>query len=182
MKNLLLTFPPTQVHLKSAVVHETHSNRDKLHHVSKVYFYSVRTNSVVNFIQNNMYQVSDILQNSSSTELEDQVNLLRAEANSEEQQQAVTPRINSSVCDEEFFDRVESPFLPILSPREVGSPFQRWPRVHTGTSSLRYDILHHHHDDNDDDQEEGGGRWEPRRKPGGHSFPVALPPHQRQSL
>jgi len=110
-----------EVHLKSAVVHETHSNRDKLHHVSKVYFYSV----------------SDILQNSSSTELEDQVNLLRREATSEEQQQAVTPRINSSVCDEEFFDRVESPFLPISSPREVGSPFQRWPRVHTGTSSLR---------------------------------------------
>ena len=36
----------SQVHLKSAVVHETHSNRDKLHHVSKVYFYSVSsTNS-----------------------------------------------------------------------------------------------------------------------------------------
>ena len=53
MKNLLLTFSPhTQVHLKSAVVHETHSNRDKLHHVSKVYFYSVRTNYLVNFIQN----------------------------------------------------------------------------------------------------------------------------------
>ena len=132
-----------------------------------------------------MHQVSDILQNSSSTELEDQVNLLRAEANSEQQQQqqAVTPRINSSVCDEEFFDRVESPFLPISSPREVGSPFQRWPRVHTGTSSLRYDIHHHHHhDDNDDNQEEGGGRWEPRRKPGGYSFSVAVPSHQRQSL
>ena len=87
--------------------------------------------------------MSDILQNSSSTELEDQVNLLRAEANCEQQQQqqAVTPRINSSVCDEEFFDRVESPFLPISSPREVGSPFQRWPRVHTGTSSLRFDII-----------------------------------------
>ena len=120
------------------------------------------------------------------------MNLLRREATSEEQQQAVTPRINSSVCDEEFFDRVESPFLPISSPREVGSPFQRWPRVHTGTSSLRYVILllllllilhnHHHHDGNDDDQEEGGRRWEPRRKPGGHSFPVSLPPHQRQSL
>ena len=90
-----------------------------------------------------MCQVSDILQNSSSTELEDQVNLLRAEANSEEEQQqaVVTPRINSSVCEEEFFDRVESPFLPISSPREVGSPFQRWPRVHTGTSSLRSDII-----------------------------------------
>ena len=72
------------------------------------------------------------------------MNLLRAEANSEEQEQqaVVTPRINSSVCDEEFFDRVESPFLPISSPREVqGSPFQRWPRVHTGTSSLRFDIV-----------------------------------------
>ena len=33
----------SQVQLKSAVVHETHSNRDKLHHVSKVYFYSVRS-------------------------------------------------------------------------------------------------------------------------------------------
>ena len=126
------------------MVHETHSKRDKLHHVSKVYFYSVRHNSdclIVNFIQN---QVSDILQNSSSTELEDQVNLLRAEANSEEEQQqaVVTPRINSSVCNDEFFDRDELPFLPISSPREVqGSPFQRWPRVHTGTSSLRFDII-----------------------------------------
>ena len=84
--------------------------------------------------------MSDILQNSSSTELEDQVNLLRAESN--EEQPPVTPRINSSVCEaEEFFDRVESPFLPISSPREVGSPFQRWPRVHTGTSSLRFAII-----------------------------------------
>ena len=85
-----------------------------------------------------------------------QVNLLRAEASSEVDQPPTTPRINSSVCEEEFFDRVElfyisfykhvslefifqveSPFLPISSPREVGSPFQRWPRVHTGTSSLR---------------------------------------------
>ena len=86
--------------------------------------------------------MSDILQNSSSTELEDQVNLLRAESNALEQQTPVTPRINSSVCEaEEFFDRVESPFLPISSPREVGSPFQRWPRVHTGTSSLRFAII-----------------------------------------
>ena len=85
--------------------------------------------------------MSDILQNSSSTELEDQVNLLRAESNALEEQ-PVTPRINSSVCEaEEFFDRVESPFLPISSPREVGSPFQRWPRVHTGTSSLRFAII-----------------------------------------
>ena len=86
--------------------------------------------------------MSDILQNSSSTELEDQVNLLRAESNTLEEQPPVTPRINSSVCEaEEFFDRVESPFLPISSPREVGSPFQRWPRVHTGTSSLRFAII-----------------------------------------
>ena len=85
--------------------------------------------------------MSDILQNSSSTELEDQVNLLRAESNTLEEP-PVTPRINSSVCEaEEFFDRVESPFLPISSPREVGSPFQRWPRVHTGTSSLRFAII-----------------------------------------
>ena len=85
--------------------------------------------------------MSDILQNSSSTELEDQVNLLRAESNALEEP-PVTPRINSSVCEaEEFFDRVESPFLPISSPREVGSPFQRWPRVHTGTSSLRFAII-----------------------------------------
>ena len=85
--------------------------------------------------------MSDILQNSSSTELEDQVNLLRAESNTLEEQ-PVTPRINSSVCEaEEFFDRVESPFLPISSPREVGSPFQRWPRVHTGTSSLRFAMI-----------------------------------------
>ena len=43
--------PPThQVQLKSAVVHETHSNRDKLHHVSKVYFYSVRSIKMISFI------------------------------------------------------------------------------------------------------------------------------------
>ena len=36
--------------LKSAVVHETHSNRDKLHHVSKVYFYSVRSIKMISFL------------------------------------------------------------------------------------------------------------------------------------
>ena len=36
-----------------------------------------------------------------------QVNLLRAEANSEVDQPPTTPRINSSACEEEFFDRVE---------------------------------------------------------------------------
>ena len=107
--------------LKSSVVHETHANKDssKLHHVSKVYFYSV----------------SDILQDS-STEFEDHLTLLKNESASHHSN-PTTPRISSSICDEEYFDRVESPFVPIASPSSRESPFQRCPRVHTGTSSLR---------------------------------------------
>lgn len=107
--------------LKSSVVHETHANKDssKFHHVSKVYFYSV----------------SDILQDS-STEYEDHLTLLKNESASHHSN-PTTPRISSSICDEEYFDRVESPFVPIASPSSRDSPFQRCPRVHTGTSSLR---------------------------------------------
>ena len=106
--------------MKSSVVHETHATKDsKLHHVSKVYFYSV----------------SDLLQDQ-STEYEDHLSLIKKESSGPN-----TPRINSSVCDEDFFDRVESPFIPITSPAQSAgnrdSPFQRCPRVHTGTSSLR---------------------------------------------
>ena len=101
-------------HMKSSVVHETHATKDsKLHHVSKVYFYSV----------------SDLLQDN-STEYEDHLTLMKNESNN-------TPRISSSVCDADYFDRVESPFIPITSPASRDSPFQRCPRVHTGTSSLR---------------------------------------------
>ena len=115
-----------EARLKSAVVHETHSVRDssRLHHVSKVYFYSI----------------SDILQQHSS-HLEDHLGLLKAEAAEESPNLEVTPRIDSSVCEEDFFDRVESPFLPISSPlgsHRASSPGSgRSRRVHTGTSSLR---------------------------------------------
>ena len=113
--------------MKSSVVHETHATKDaKLHHVSKVYFYSV----------------SELLQ-SNSTEFEDHLTLLKNESNSSSSSghsNPTTPRISSSVCDEDFFDRVESPFIPITNPSSHTSresPFQRCPRVHTGTSSLR---------------------------------------------
>ena len=107
--------------MKSSVVHETHATKDsKLHHVSKVYFYSV----------------SDLLTQSS----EDHLTLLKNESSntssSGHSSNPTTPRISSSVCDEDFFDRVESPFIPITSPSSQ-SPLQRCPRVHTGTSSLR---------------------------------------------
>ena len=109
-------------HMKSSVVHETHASKDsKLHHVSKVYFYSV----------------SDLLQNN-STEYEDHLTLLKNEAGHDPSHSPKsTPRISSSVCDEDFFDRVESPFIPITSPAARESPLQRCGRVHTGTSSLR---------------------------------------------
>ena len=117
--------------MKSSVVHETHATKDaKLHHVSKVYFYSV----------------SDLLtQQSNSTEFEDHLTLLKNESSntcssSSGHSNPTTPRISSSVCDEDFFDRVESPFIPITSPSSQisrDSPLQRCPRVHTGTSSLR---------------------------------------------
>ena len=107
--------------LKSSVVHETHATKDsKLHHISKVYFYSV----------------SDLLQDQ-STEFEDHLTLLKNEATSSPNSNPNTPRINSSVCGENFFDRVESPFIPINSPASRDSPLQRSTRVHTGTSSLR---------------------------------------------
>ena len=119
--------------MKSSVVHETHATKDaKLHHVSKVYFYSV----------------SDLLtQQRDSTEFEDHLTLLKNESNTSSSSSGhsnpTTPRISSSVCDEDFFDRVESPFIPITSPSSQistvsrDSPLQRCPRVHTGTSSLR---------------------------------------------
>ena len=110
--------------MKSSVVHETHATKDsKLHHVSKVYFYSV----------------SDLLQDN-STQFEDHLSLVKNESSSSGQSNPNTPRISSSVCDEDFFDRVESPFIPITSPSQSSSrdsPFQRCTRVHTGTSSLR---------------------------------------------
>ena len=110
--------------LKSSVVHETHANQDssKHHHISKVYFYSV----------------SDILQNS-STEFEDHLTLLKEESSAGDlnNDDLPTPRIDSSFCENDYFDRVESPFVPISSPALEESPFQRIPRVHTGTSSLR---------------------------------------------
>ena len=107
--------------LKSSVVHETHATKDsKLHHISKVYFYSV----------------SDLLQDQ-STEFEDHLTLLKNESTTSQNSNPNTPRINSSVCEENFFDRVESPFIPISSPASRDSPFQRVTRVHTGTSSLR---------------------------------------------
>ena len=107
--------------LKSSVVHETHATKDsKLHHISKVYFYSV----------------SDLLQDQ-STEFEDHLTLLKNESSSSPNSNPNTPRINSSVCEENFFDRVESPFIPISSPTSRDSPVQRSTRVHTGTSSLR---------------------------------------------
>ena len=116
--------------MKSSVVHETHATKDsKLHHVSKVYFYSV----------------CDLLTQSS----EDHLTLLKNESSntssSGHSSNPTTPRISSSVCDEDFFDRVESPFIPITSP-STQSPHQGeleggrnrfCPRVHTGTSSLR---------------------------------------------
>ena len=107
--------------LKSSVVHETHATKDsKLHHISKVYFYSV----------------SDLLQDQ-STEFEDHLTLLKNESTPSQNSNQNTPRINSSVCEENFFDRVESPFIPISSPNSRESPCQRVTRVHTGTSSLR---------------------------------------------
>ena len=105
--------------MKSSVVHETHATKDsKLHHVSKVYFYSV----------------SDLLADQ-STDFEDHLALIKKESSGHSEPN--TPRINSSVCDEDFFDRVESPFIPITSPPQSSrdsrdSPFQRSPRVHTG--------------------------------------------------
>ena len=115
--------------LKSSVVHETHATKDaKLHHVSKVYFYSV----------------SELLQEG-DTRYEDHLALLKSEAGSSSPGPA-TPRISSAVCEEDWLERVESPFIPITSPahQQPGggggasvSPFQRCPRVHTGTSSLR---------------------------------------------
>ena len=116
--------------LKSSVVHETHATKDsKLHHVSKVYFYSV----------------SELLQEG-DTQYEDHLTLLKNEAAASSSSPGpATPRISSAVCEEDWLERVESPFIPITSPahhQQPGgvasvSPFQRCPRVHTGTSSLR---------------------------------------------
>ena len=102
--------------LKSSVVHETHATKDsKLHHVSKVYFYSV----------------SDLLRDN-STEFEDHLSLLKTESATD----PPTPRIDPTTCENDYFERVESPFIPISNPAQE-SPFQRCSRIHTGTSSLR---------------------------------------------
>ena len=92
--------------------------------MSKVYFYSV----------------SELLQEG-DTQYEDHLTLLKNEAAASSSSPA-TPRISSAVCEEDWLERVESPFIPITSPahhqqQPPVSPFQRCPRVHTGTSSLR---------------------------------------------
>ena len=55
--------------LKSAVVHETHSNRDKLHHVSKVYFYSVRSIKMISFLTFIFIIITIIKTNNNSTRI-----------------------------------------------------------------------------------------------------------------
>ena len=153
--------------MKSSVVHETHATKDaKLHHVSKVYFYSV----------------SDLLTQNASTEFEDHLTLLKNESSnntcssSSGHSNPTTPRISSSVCDEDFFDRVESPFIPITSPSSQisrESPLQRCPRVHTGTSSLRRKVT-----TSNDDAEAKTSSWTSSESPSESPVRRCLTPSQ----
>ena len=106
--------------LKSAVVHETHAlnNSNKMHHVSKVYFYSV----------------SDILQDSSQAygpAAEDDgpppPDPLRPDSSAPS-----TPRISAPASELDYLD-VMLERCPALD----SAPFQRSPRVRAGASSLR---------------------------------------------
>ena len=99
--------------LKSAVVHETHalSNSSKMHHVSKVYFYSV----------------SDILQES-GREYEDREEMEPIHLSDQHPtSNPSTPRISAPVSELDYLD-----MMMRSSPQ-----IERSPRVRTGTSSLR---------------------------------------------
>lgn len=130
--------------IKSSVVHESHptSTGNKMHHVSKVYFYSVS-----DILKDNNKDYEDhvaILASESSRGLDSSVSLPFLSPRSDDSSEPNTPRINASACD---FDmpyvsldssiptKSKTPRNPMVSTLPFVQRPQS-PRIHTGTSSL----------------------------------------------
>ena len=133
--------------LKSAVVHETHalSNSSKMHHVSKVYFYSV----------------SDILQES-GREYEDREEMEPIHPSDQHPtSNPSTPRISAPVSELDYLDMMLQ-----SSPKLDSGQTEPSLRVRTGTSSLRRKHRR--------EEKERSGRSSPliRSNTPTHTFPI----------